>query len=569
METFVEISLILGIATVFAGIMRLFKQPLILAYILTGVIVGPQFLNLMKHAELVEVFSTLGISILLFIVGLGLSPKVVRQVGKVALITGLGQILFTTAFGFLIAKAFGYSLTPALYIAIALTFSSTIIILKLLSDKRDLEKLYGRVAIGFLLVQDVAATLILLIVSAFASSESISTVVLMSLLKGFGLTVVLYLVSAYVLPKLGDFFAQSNEFLFLFSVGWGFGMATLFQYVGFSIEIGALIAGVTLSATPYSQEISTRLRPLRDFFIIMFFVVLGSSLVLTNVGPMFVQALLFSLFVLFGNPLIVIILMGMLGYNRKTGFQAGLTVAQISEFSLILVVLGLSVGHVTQEVLSLVTLVGLITIAGSTYMILYSEKIYPYLSPFLGIFEKNQPIKEIDTLLNYEVVLFGCDRVGYDFIDSFKDLGSQFLCIDYNPDIVKQLQEAGVNCAYGDVEDAELLDELAVDEAKLVVSTIPDHDSSLFLLKHLKKNPDIIVILLSNGLEEALELYDMGADYVLLPHFVGGRHIAQLVNQIGYDTKHFNLEKTKQVEYLRERASLGHAHPGNLHRFEI
>ena len=422
MEVFIELSIIIAITVLIAGIMRLLKQPLIIGYILAGIIVSPSFLNIVKSTETISVFSQIGVTFLLFIIGISLNPRVIKEVGKVSLVTGIGQIIFTSLIGFFISKLLGFSTIVSIYIAIALTFSSTIIIMKLLSDKKDTDRLYGKISIGFLLVQDIFAIILLMIVSSFSGGLTLSELSLQSLIIGVLLIGGFVLISIYVLPKLSIFIAKSQEFLFLFSIGWGMGLAALFHYIGFSMEIGALVAGIALSMSPFHYEISSKLRPLRDFFIILFFILLGSQMAFGTMNQIIVPAIIFSSFILIGNPLIVMTLMGFLGYKKKTGFQAGLTVSQISEFSLILIALGVSVGHLTQEVLSLVTIVGLITISGSTYLIMYSDKIYPYLSKYLYIFERKRLIERGKELENYNVVLFGYNRIGYDLLQSFKKL---------------------------------------------------------------------------------------------------------------------------------------------------
>ena len=562
MNVFAELSLIIVIATVIAGVMRVLKQPLIMGHIITGILVGPYFLGIFIHKETVEVFSQLGISILLFIVGLSLSPKIVKEVGKISIITGLSQIVFTTFFGFLIAMVFGYSLISSFYIAIALTFSSTIIILKLLSDKKDIEKLYGRIAIGLLLVQDLVATIVLIVISTISGGDNAGLEILFTALKGLAVWIVFSIVSVKVLPNLSGFFAKSQEYLFLFSIGWGFGRASLFNILGFSVEIGALVAGVTLSISPFAQEISNKLKPLRDFFLIMFFILLGSSVEISNLGSFIVPAIVFSLFVLIGNPLIMIIITGMQGFNKKTSFNAGLTVAQISEFSLILVLLGLKLGHINQQVVSLVTLVGLVTIAVSSYLILYSDRLYTYFAGYLSIFERKKTIKEVESIGVYEIVLFGCNRVGDDFNRAFKKLGSAFLAVDFNPEIVERLKEKRVNVKYGDAEDPDFLEELGLEHSRILISTIPDFETNLFLLKKAKAaNRHMIVILISYNLEEAIELYEHQATYVIMPHFIGGQFAAELAKKAHTDNTKLLVEREGHIEYLKERRALGQAHP--------
>lgn len=575
MEFFVELAAVIVIATAIAGVMRLLKQPLIMGHILTGLIVGPQILGLFQDGDThtFEAFSQLGVAILLFIVGLSLSPKVIKEVGKAALLTGLGQITFTSIIGFLLARAFGYSTVTSFYIAFALAFSSTIIIMKLIADKKDLGKLYAKIAIGFLLVQDVVATLLLVGITTISQEGNLLSVGLLTLLKGILVAALLVVVSSKILPKLGDFFAKSPEYLFLFSIAWGFGLAALFKQLGFSIEVGALMAGVALSVSPYAQEIGAKLKPLRDFFIIMFFILLGSGMVLAQVQELIVPVLVLSVFVLVGNPLIVMTLMGLLGYTKKTGFLAGLAVAQISEFSLILALLGFKVGHLEQSTVSLLTLVGLITIAGSTYLVMYAEKIYPKVAPLLTIFEKkHRRKKELRTGDGiYDVVLFGCNRTAYDFVELFGGLGKKFLAVDFDPNLIKNLKKKKINCRYGDMEDPEFLDELNLENTKLIVSTVPDFEASLFLLAHVRKmlkNEEAVMLVISYDIEEALKYYENEATYVILPHFLGGElaaAIAEGSEEAGFDVSKLVRKRKNHINYLNERKRLGHKHPKWAH----
>lgn len=562
METFIELSIIIGITVLIAGVMRLLKQPLIIGYIFAGILVSPYFLNIVQSTETIKVFSQIGIALLLFIVGLSLNPKVIKEVGKVSLITGVGQIVFTSLFGFLISRLLGFSLIVSLYIAIALTFSSTIIIMKLLSDKKDLEKLYGKISIGFLLVQDIFVIILLMIVSSFSSNLSIESLSFESILIVILIIVGFVLTSIYVLPKLSTFFAQSQEFLFLFSAGWGLGLAALFHHIGFSMEIGALVAGISLSMSPFHYEISSKMRPLRDFFIILFFILLGSQMVFGNINELIFPAIIFSLFILIGNPLIVMILMGLLGYKKKTGFQAGFTVAQISEFSLIFIALGVSVGHLTNEILSLVTIVGLITISGSTYLILYSNKIYPYLSKYLSIFERKKIKENEKEFKDYEIVLFGYNRIGHDLLKSFKQLKKKILVIDYNPETIFELSKNGIECRYGDADDEEFLRELNLSKTKMVVSTIPELETNLLLINKIRqKNKDMIIIVVSHNIEETNILYSKGATYVIMPHFLGGSHASKMINKHKLNLNKFLDEKKKHLKQLKTKRKLGHEHP--------
>ncbi len=562
LDVFVEISVILIIATIVAAVMRILRQPMIISYIIAGLLLSPFFLDVIKSTETIFIFSQIGVAFLLFIVGLNLSPKVIKEVGKVSLVTGIGQVLFTSIIGYFISRALGFSLITSLYIAIALTFSSTIIIMKLLSDKNDLDKLYGKISIGFLLVQDIIAIIILILISSFSRGDSFVGSIISLFGKGIVLVIIMVIISLYILPRLSNFFARSQEFLFLFSIAWGLGLATLFYLIGFSIEIGALIAGVTLSVSPYHYEISSKMRPLRDFFIILFFILLGSQLTFGSINQYIIPIVIFSLFILIGNPIIVLVLMGLLGYSKRAGFLAGLTVAQISEFSFILIALGIKVGHLTQDILSLVTVIGLITIAGSTYFIMYSDKIYPYIENYLLIFERKGVKKTGRRRDTYDLILFGYNRIGFDFLESFKKLKKSFLVVDYNPDIIEDLTKKRINCEYGDVGDIEFLSSLRLKKVKMVVSTVPDFETNVLLIRKIRSvNKNTIVIVISHRIEEANMLYDIGATYVVLPHFLGGKYASMLINKHGLNLKKFNKERDRHIIHLKKRKMMGHSHP--------
>ena len=303
LDQFTVLCLVIILATCMAGIMHLLKQPLIIGHIATGLIVGPYILNLPDINHTLPIFSQLGTALLLFVIGLSLSPKIIHEVGRVSLITGVGQIIFTSLFGFYIGRALGFEILESAYIGIALTFSSTIIILKLLYDKNDLNQLYGKIAIGILLIQDMIAAIILIGISASAASGNLAINLSLTFVKGIIVTGIIALVSYYIMPRLSLFIARSQELLFLFAIAWGLGLALLFQILGFSIEIGALIAGVSLATSPYSYEIAAKMKPLRDFFVVLFFILIGSKVNFSGSQNLILPALMYSLFIIIGKPI--------------------------------------------------------------------------------------------------------------------------------------------------------------------------------------------------------------------------------------------------------------------------
>lgn len=552
---FVELSVIVIIAVIVSALFRLLKQPLIIGYVITGILAGPLFLNIVRTTDMITALSHFGIVFLLFAAGLSLNPRVMRSVGKVSLITGLGQIFFTTFLGFFIARVLGFSAIESLYIAIALTFSSTIIIVKLLSDKGDLQVLYGRISVGFLIVQDVVAVMILVLISASTGGLSPASFTAENALIGLGLMLAVALFGTMGLPRITKAMAKSQELLLLFSIGWLLFMSVTFGYIGLSIEIGALIAGIMLSTSPYHYEIKMKMNILRDFFILFFFVLLGSQMVFIDVGSSVLPIALFSLFILAGNPLIVMVLMGMMRYTKRTGFLAGLTVAQISEFSLIVVALGVKVGQVSNEVLSVVTATGLLTILGSTYMITYANRIYARISRYLDVFEREG--RKVDHFSQqnggeYEIIMFGYDEIGSGMLKSIKKLGRRFLVIDYDPDKIAELAKEGYNCKYGDANDSEMLDGINLSKTKMIVSTVPDPETNIFLTKKVReKNKEAIVIIISHSFDEAVKLYQTGATYVVMPYSLGGHKASALIEKHGLNIREFLKERANHLNHLK------------------
>ena len=561
-DVFIQISLVILIVLAASFIMRILRQPLIIGYIISGIIVGPYFFGVLPGIKEIQTFSEFGIAFLLFIVGLHLSPKIVKEVGRISLITGIGQIIFTTIIGYFIGILLGYTPLTSLYIAIALTFSSTIIILKLLSDKGDLDNLYGKISIGFLLVQDFVAILVIIMVSSYSTGAGFISEMGLTLLKGTFLVLILAPISIYILPKLQRFFARSQELLFLFAITWGLGLASLLFYAGLSIEVGALIAGVLLSVSPYQLEISSKLKPLRDFFIISFFLLLGSQIAISNASQLLIPAIVFSLVIIIGNPLIVMALMGFEGYTKKTSFFAGLTVAQIGEFSLIVIALGTKNGHIPSEILSLITLTALITIALCTYMIIYSNKLYSFFSKYLSIFERKKLKEKRKINQNVDAVLFGYNRIGFGILTSLKKIKENYLVVDFNPDTISNLKKLGIPSVYGDVDDEALLEELPLKNLKIVVSTIPELETNELILKKIKTaNKNTIVTLRAHSIEDAMQLYKEGADYVLTPHFLGGEYLAEMIREIKINPEGYKKEREKHITMLKQRFARGQDHP--------
>ena len=549
---YTELTLIIVLAAGLSIFFRFLRQPPILAYILAGVILGPLGIIHLQGKEVITSLAEIGITLLLFMLGLELRFSELKSVGKVSIITGLAQILFTSVVGYSLSIFLGFSPIVSLYVSIALTFSSTIIIVKLLSDKKDLQSLYGKISVGFLLVQDFVAIVALIFLSGFTGGGPFSLLEFFTIiLKAVVLFGWVILLSWHFLPYLINKISHSPETLFLFSIAWAFGLSALVTspLIGFSIEIGGFLAGLALANSLENYQIISRVRPLRDFFITIFFVTLGTRLLISDFSEILIPGVILSAFVLIGNPIIVMIIMGALGYRKRTGFMAGLTVAQISEFSLILMIMGNRIGHVSDQAVSLVTFVGAITFVISTYMILNNNYLYKLLSPFLDIFERSNVREKRITAekIKDHVVLIGVRRMGESILEALKkDEKTKIVAVDFNPDIVETLKEDGVISFYGDIADEEIQELAQIDKAKLIISTVSDLEDNLLLLKsikNLKKKPKVVLLALEK--HEARELYKEGADYVVIPHIAGGHHLAKIL----VEENHMELiEKYKEKD---------------------
>ncbi len=554
-EVFIQLGIILGIALVVSLIMKFLKQPLIIGYIITGIIVGPSVSGIVPEGGALEAFSHIGIALLLFIVGLGLRPNIIKEVGKVAVITGLSQILFTSIIGYFIGQALGLTAMVSFYLSLAFALSSTIIILQLLYNKKEQDTLYGRITIGFLLVQDMVAMLFFIVLTATSTigSGDFAPVIFAMLGKMALVGLGVYILLKFVIPHIDRIFAENKEMLFIFSIGSCFAIASIFYKLNFSLELGALAAGVILSVSPYQREIALRMQSLRDFFLIIFFVVMGANVHAGDIQNSWPLIIAFSLFILIGNPIILILVMRWLNYTLKTSFLAGLTVSQISEFSLIIIGMGVGLGHLPKEILAPATVVGIITITVSTYYITYNHQIYKiFQAPLSKIFsDKNRNKEIIEMPEKYDVILFGSHRLGGGLVKQMIKMKMKFLVVDHDPEVIRVLTTKKIACWYGSADDPSLIDSLPLADTHLVISTIPELDVNLTLLAHVKRgHRKMNVLCIANQVSDAKKLYKAGAAYVIMPPYLGRRFMVDLLRKNRLNHDKYREEREKHITDL-------------------
>ena len=550
---FADIALILATTTVFAAVFARFRQPVMLSYLLVGILAASAGIFTQVRGETLDFFAELGIAFTLFLIGLELRFSDIKQIGRAATFLGLGQIIFTWLFGFLLAHFFlNFDFKDALFISLALTFSSTIIVVKLLVEKRDINSLYGKITSGYLIIQDFVAIAALILVTSFAGGGGGSHF-FVSLVEGIFVVAAILVLNRFVLQNLFDFFAKNPEVLFLAGVSWALVFAAIMAALGFSIEIGAFLAGLGLARLREQVQIAAWVRPLRNLFIAIFFVSLGLHLPLASLWQVVWPTLVFGLFVLLGNPLIMLVISGVLGFRRRTNFQVAITSGQVSEFSLILIALVARVGLASGQLVVISSSVALLTIVLSTYLIGYSSKIYRMVSPYLKIFERKTLAEQTfrpEEEFSDHAVLIGAGRLGGNVLGGLRKKEFNVVVVDFDPVVVKRLQEENVPVIYGDISDPDIFERAIGKNPKMIISTVFDHEDNEAILHGVKNQPHKIPVILTAAEKEvALELYREGATYVIIPRLLSSHLVERLLLSRDFEDL---INGTLRKEHLAE-----------------
>jgi Kef-type K+ transport system membrane component KefB len=514
------------------------RTPSIVAYIVAGLLLGP-VTGLIAASEAVDLIAEVGIALLLFLVGLELSLARIRDVGKVAVVAGIGQVIFTAAGGLGLALLLGFGLMESIFIATALTFSSTVVVVKLLDQKGELNALYGRIAVGIFLVQDLVVIVILTFLAGLGEADHLQAGEMAGGLAvafgGMGALLAVALLSArYLLPRLFSLVAGAPEPLFIWSLCWCFLFVLGAEAMNLSLEIGAFLAGVSLAQLPYNHEFQRRVHPLMNFFIAVFFVSLGIQMQVGAALSHLASASALSLFVLIGNPLIFMLIITRLGYGERTAFLTSVTVAQISEFSFIFAGVGMAAGLIGPEILSLITVVGLITIGISSYMILYNHELYAWtqriglLRPFRGAGGGGEEPEAAEELRGH-VIVVGMNHMGRRIAEELTERGETVLAIDTDP---RKLRGLDSQTLLGNAEYPSVLEEAGLDNARLLVSAL-QIEATNNLLAYRARDAGIPVSIHAFDQSVLAGLERLGADHLIRSKNVGIRRIADKLREMG------------------------------------
>lgn len=528
---FFQLAAVLTTCSVLGLLVLRLKLPLVVGYLLAGVALSA-FMPIDLHELAVFKFlPELGIALILFLIGMELDLREIKALGAPIIVGSLGQIFISTFAGFAIAGFLGFSQVESLYMGLGLAFSSTIVIIKLLLEKRELSSLYGKLALGMVLLEDLVAILVLMGISVgssvFSTGLQNSMPLVTLLLKAIGLFFLTFILSRFVLERIFDAVAKSVELLFLTAITWCFLFTTLAVWAGFSVVIGAFLAGVALASSPYSLQIEGKVKPLRDFFLTLFFVYLGTEAHVQDFVTYWPAILAFTLCALIAKPIIVMLVLGAFGFRKHTFFHTAISLSQISEFSLVVLLVGLTAGIVSPAALSVMAAVAVISMIISSLAITYSNKLYRIFAPYIGFFQHGKFTHEMEVRMEEEaydhIIIIGAHRVGGPIVNYLSKTNIPFLVIDFNPRVVQQLRERNIKVIYGDIDDPEVLESIHIDKAKLIISTSQDHEDNAFLLEEMNRRKiRAKVIVRATDREEEKEFRKMGADYVILPEKVSG-----------------------------------------------
>ncbi len=569
-----DLTVILVFATFVACIARYFKHPVIPGYIIAGIIIGPGIqyiiqlpflqalfgysgsISLIANKDLILTFSEIGIAFLLFIIGLEIDIKKLRHVEVVSSLGGILQFLVIFPLGYYIAWLLGFNQLESIYIGIVILFSSTMVVLKMLSDKKQIDTLHGRIALGILLIQDFLAIFALLILSNLDNVTLFGFIE--HILKGFLLIGIFAIAGKYLLPKLFKYIAESHELLFIGATATCFVYALIFDVGGLSMAIGAFLGGLVLGNSPYNVEIIGRVKVLRDFFATLFFVSLGMQIVFTDVVSYIIPLIALLLLVLICKPFVTLLIISAFGYKKHPSFLTSISMGQISEFSLIIIAQGLILGQISNRIFSITIMLAVITIIITTYIVQHQHKIYKHLHQDLEIFEfissKKQQMEYLPKNRKTEVILFGCNRVGQDILQQLIEDGKEVIVVDYNPDIIKYLMQKKIPSIYGDIDDPGFLDSLRLKQPGLFISTIRDVFGSKLLIQHIKRiNKKSIIIVTAATIPEALTLYKEEAHYVILPYLISSEFVAGMLTKIFRRPDRLGPMRRKHILGLEKR----------------
>ncbi|MCR4305557.1 MAG: cation:proton antiporter [Candidatus Daviesbacteria bacterium] len=560
---FIQLAIILGLCSVLGyGVVR-FKLPILIAYLLGGLMIASTAIFDPRASEVLNFLPEIGIAFVLFLIGMELDLREIKSLGKPIVLAGILQITITTILGASLAKVLGFGSIESWYLGVGLAFSSTILVVKLLLDKKDEGALYGKLAVGILILEDLLAVLLLVLLTVSGSVLGLGLQqafpLLALVLKAVLLFGLVFVLSKFVLPTVFRSVSGQKELLFITALAWCFIYISFAIILGFSVVIGAFLAGIALANSPFHYQIQGKVKPLREFFVALFFVYLGTQVDFSELGKIYPVTLLFTAYTLFVKPTIFLLILGIFGFRKHTMFQTALSLTHISEFSLILLLVGFKLGVITQSALTTIALSTVLSMIVASVMITNSAKLYKRLNRILSFFERRNYKHALESWSDYRnmegyIIVIGARKVGGEIVKLLKREKIPQIVLDFNPHQVDILLKEKIPVLYGDMGDPEVLDGLNLQNARMVISTSASEDDNKLLLEELKsRHINVPVIVRAETADEAQILYKAGADFVIIPEILAGDFLVEKLREHLPDGDFFKDRAEIEMEKLSRK----------------
>lgn len=548
-------GLLVIIITIISFLVKLFKQPIIIGYVLSGLLFSYFLISKQGVAEQISIFSDIGIVFLLFLIGMELDLKSLKYLGKDVLITTLVQsiVFFTTAFG--LASLFGFPIQERVYISILFMFSSTILVAKWVDDKHESTSLHGKIILSTLVLQDILAIIALTLISI--AKESALHSILLVPLKGLALIGIAFLLAKIVLNPFLKFSSKYPELLFILSLSICFAFVELAPLLGYSTTIGAFIGGVVLANTAYRIEVYSRMKQLIVFFNMLFFVGLGFQMNLNLNLSLLIFVFLLCILSLFLKPIVIYLTLRARNYDLKTSFFSGLYLAQLSEFGIIIMLAGVSSGAIPEDATMIAIMSVILTMIFSSYFIKYDKKIFKLFEAKLAKLDKKLVSKDIKLeplSVDCNILFFGYYDIGKELREKLQALNKKIVVVEKDPENMAMLRKEGIRAIYSSINDPAFFEHLNFEKVELVISSLLDPDENKLIIKHIKKNnPKALIIVSAKSLKEALDLYKNDADYVLYSSYLHEQRVSVILEEYSTDINKVVDKKIAELAKLQEK----------------
>ncbi|MFT4893132.1 MAG: Kef-type K+ transport system membrane component KefB [Candidatus Nanohaloarchaea archaeon] len=545
-----DFALVILTATILGFLARKTNQPTIIAYIATGLVLGPVMFNVIGESELVSLMSELGLALLLFLLGIEMKIDDIREILRPVINIAVLQTVLQTALAFVIPLMLGFSMQETIIIALCTVFGATPVIVKLLTDKDEASTLPGKIDIGVLILQDIYLVVILALFSSGTLGNPAQI--------GFTLGKILVLMSAvgalslvssrYILPVLFSRVANNKHAFFIHGLAWAFLFISLTAELNLSIEVGAFLAGLGLGQIPYREELKERIRPITDFFMVIFFSSIGLSLTASNLLTYWLEAVIASVLLMIGNFLIMFYLIDRENFTPETSFLGSLNMTQVSEFSLVVGAIAVTQGYIQGDILGYLSMMALITMTASSYLINYNQEIYNRVKHLLERFESEEK-KDVEMRIYQDhAVIVGYNAVVERILPVIKQSYGDVIVVDRDPRNTGKLGQANFEYIYGDFNHGEIRKATGIKDAGFVLSVARDMKVNQHILRDTDR--DTPVFLEAESFEEAAELYDRGAEYVMIENIVTADKISDYLELYIKDPMLFKEEMDDDLEAI-------------------